>query len=228
MNSGDMGQIEATDFDPDIDRVSSPSTDEISNKSLTQGTASPTPETIKPEIECSTPAMSIQQTASQDTDWPDTIPVKIPSLIDQPEDQGINRHQTQHNSERAEIPNLEENSEEEQFADLNSYLTHHNTYEASQYIHQQYGSHLHTLDDDQYYVQTDRLYYSYETPAAQDYQLANPAPGPCRTTEELMQIFGKGRGQTCREELHGHRPFGPRTRSLQNRIQCKIKKNQRL
>ena len=123
---------------------------------------------------------------------------------------------------------MEENSGEEQFADLDSYLAHHNTYEASQYIHQQYRSHLHTLDNDQYYAEIDRLYYSYETPAAQDYQPANQAPGTRRTTEELMRIFGKGRGQTRREELHGHRPFGSRTRSLQSHIQCKIKKNQRL
>ena len=64
----------------------------------------------------------------------------------------------------------------------------------------------------------------YGTPAAQDYQPANQAPGPHRTTQELMQIFGKGRGQTRREELHGHRPFGSRIRSLQSRIQRKIKK----
>ena len=222
MNSGDMVQIDAPDFDPDIDRVSSPNTDEIWNKSLTQGTASPTPKISKPEIECSTPATSIQQTASQDTDWPDTIPVEIPSLIDQPEDQGIERHQTQHNSERAKIPDLEENSEEEQFTDLDSYLAHHNTYEASQYIHQQYRSHLHALDDETYYEEIDRSYYSYDTPAAQDYQLANQAPGPHRTTEGLMRIFGKGRGQTCRKELHRHRPFGSRTRSLQSHIQQKI------
>ena len=136
MNPGDTVQIEALDFNPDINGVSSPSTDEIPNKLLTQGTASPRPKTIEPEIECSTPVTSIQQTASQDTDWPDAIPVKIPSLIDQPEDQGIDTHQTQHNSERAKIPDLEENSEEEQFADLDSYPAHHNT--ASQYIHQQY------------------------------------------------------------------------------------------
>ena len=177
MNSGDTVQIEAPDFDLDIDGVSFPNTDEISNKSLTQGTASPTPEITKPEIEYSTPAMSIQQTASQDTDWPDTIPVEIPLLIDQPEDQGIDRHQTQHNSERAKIPYLEENSEEEQFTDLDSYLAHHNTYEASQYIHQQYRSHLHALDDEKYYEEIDRSYYSYGTPAAQDYQPVNPAPG---------------------------------------------------
>ena len=224
MNSGDTVQIEAPDSDPDINGISSSSMDEIPNKLLTQGTASPTPKTTTPEIECSTPATP----ASQDTDWPDAIPVKIPSLIYQPEDQGIDRHQTQHNSDRAKIPNSEENSEEEQYTNLDSYLAHHNTYEASQYIHQQYRSHLHALDDDQYYVEIDRSYDSYDTSAAQDYWPANQAPGPRRTIEELMRIFRKGRGQTCREEPHGHRPFGSRMRSLQSRIQQKIKKNQRL
>ena len=222
MNSGDLFQIEAPDFDPDIDDISSHTMDEISTKVLTQGTTLPTLKITEPEIECSTPATSIQQTASQDTDWPDTIPVEIPSQIDQPEDQGIDRHQTQHNSDGAKIPDIEENSKEEQYADLDSYLAHHNTYEASQYICQQYRSHLHTLDDEMYYEEIDKLYDSYDTPAAQDYQLANQAPGPHRTTEGLMQIFGKGRGQTCREELHGHRPFGSRMRSLQSRIQQKI------
>ena len=134
MNSGDTIQIEAPDFDPDIDDVSTPTMDEISNKVLAQGTASPTPKTAKPETKCSTPAMLIQQTASQDTGWPDAILVEIPSQIDQPEHQGIDGQQTQSNSDRAKIPDLEENSEEEQYADLDSYLAHHNTYEASQYI----------------------------------------------------------------------------------------------
>ena len=149
-------------------------------------------------------------------------------MIDQPEDQGLDRHQTQHNSERIKIPNLEENSEEEQFADLDSYLAHLNTYEASQYIYQEYRSHLPALDNDQYYPEIDRSYYSHETLAAQDYWPANQAPGPRRTTEELMRIFRKGRGQAIREELHRHRPSGPRTCFLQSCIQHKIKKNQRL
>ena len=222
MNPGDTVQIEAPDFDPEINGVSSPSTYEIPKKLLTQGTASPTPKITKLENECSTPATSIQHLASQDTDWPNAIPVQIPSLIDQPENQGLDRHQTQHNSERIKIPNLEENSEEEQFANLDSYLAHHNTYEASQYIHQEYRSLLHMLDNDQYYAEIDISYYSHETPAAQDYRPANQAPGPCRTTEELMRIFRKGRGQARREEMHGHRPFDPRTHSLQSHIQCKI------
>ena len=148
-------------------------------------------------------------------------------MIDQPEDQGLDRCQTKHTSERIEIPDLDENSEEEQFADLDSYLAHHNTYEASQYIHQEYRSHLNALDSDQYYKEIDRTYHSYETLAAQDYQLANQAPGPCRTTEELMRIFGKGRGQARREELHRHKPFGPRTHSLQNHIQRNYNQRER-
>ena len=228
MNQGDTVQIEAPDFDPDIDGVSSPSTDEIPNKLSIQGTSSPAPEVTEPENECPTPATTIQQLTSQDTDWLDTIPVQIPSLIDQPEDQGLVRHQAQHNSKSFKIPDLEENSEEEQFADLDSYLAHHNTYEASQYIHQEYRSRLHALDDEQYYMEIDRMYYSHETLTAQDYQPANQAAEPCRITEELMRIFGKGRGQARREELYGHRPFGPRTHSLQSCIHHKIKKNQRL
>ena len=228
MNSGDTIQIEAPDFDPDIDDISPTTIDQESNNLLIQGTASPTPKTTEPEIECTTPASSNQHTDSQETDWPDAIPVEIPSPIDQPNVQRIDIQWTQRNSEPVKIPQLEENSEEEQYPDLDFYLTHHNTFEASQRIRQDYRSQLLTLDDEKYYKEVDRAYYTYGTPAAQDYQPANQAPGPCRTTQELMQIFGKGRGQTHREELHGHRPFGSRTRSLQSHIQQKIKKNQRL
>ena len=116
--------------------------------------------------------------------------------------------------------------EEEKYPDLDTYLTHHNTFEASQCIHRDYQSRLLALDNEKFYEEVDRAYYTYGTSAAQDYWPANQAPGPHRTMQELMQIFGKGRGQTCREELHGHRRFGSRMRSLQNCIQWKIKKNQ--
>ena len=122
----------------------------------------------------------------------------------QPEEQGHTRSQAQYNSESFEIPDLEENSEGEQFADLDSYMAHHNTYEASQYMHQEYRSHLHNLDDDQYYAEINRAYYSQDSPAAQDYQPANQSAELRRTTEELKRIFGRGRRQARREELHGH------------------------
>ena len=108
------------------------------------------------------------------------------------------------------------------------YLSHHNTFEASERIRRDYRSRLLSLDDDKYYQEIDRVYQTYETPPVQDYRPANQAPGPHLTTQELMQIFGKGRGQVHREELHGHRPFGTRMRSLQSPIQRKIRKTQQM
>ena len=78
MNQGDTVQIEAPDFDPDIDGVSSPSTDEKPNKLMIQGILSPTSEVTNPEGDSVTPATTIQQLTSQETDWPDTIPIQIP------------------------------------------------------------------------------------------------------------------------------------------------------
>ena len=89
MNSGDMIQIEAPDFDSDIDDISLTTIDQESNNLLIQGTASPTPKTTELEIERTTPALSNQHTASQETDWPGAILVEIPSQIDQPNDQRI-------------------------------------------------------------------------------------------------------------------------------------------
>ena len=157
---------------------------------------------------------------------PDAIPVEIPPQHDQQIEQSIPTQPTHQNLESAKIPQLEDNSEGEQYQDLETYLTHHNTFQASQHICRDYRSRLLALDDDKYYQEIDRVYHTYETPPVQDYRLANQAPSPHRTTQELMDIFGKGRGQACREELHGHRPFGARTRSLQSRIQQKIRKTQ--
>ena len=106
-----------------------------------EGTLPPTPEVTEPEDVSLTPATTIQQLTSQETDWPDAIPVQIPwvsSSTVQPEEQEIIRSQARYHSESFKIPELEDNSEEEQFTNLESYLAHHNTYKASQYIHQEY------------------------------------------------------------------------------------------
>ena len=213
MNPGDTIQIEAPDFDPDIDDISPTTIDQQSNNPLTQGSATPNSKAEEQQIECIIPAPSHHDTDSQEIDWPDAIPVEIPPQRDQQNDQRINIQLTHHNSEPVKIPQLEENLDEEQHQDLDSYLTHHNTFEASQCIRQDYRSRLLTVDEERYYKEVDRAYYTYGTPAAQDYQPANQMSRPRRTTQELMQIFVKGRGQTRREELHGHRPFGPRMRS---------------
>ena len=140
MNSGDAIQIEVPDFNPDIDDVSPTTVDQESNNLSTQGSVTPTPKTAEQEIEHVTPAPSHQDTDSHEIDWPGAIPVEIPSQRDQQNDQRINIQPTRRNSEPVEIPQLEENSDEEQYQDLDTYLTHHNTFEASQHIRQDYRS----------------------------------------------------------------------------------------
>ena len=226
MNFGDMIQIEAPDFDPDIDEVLPTTTDQETNDPVTQGSVTPTLKSAEKVIEHRTPAPSHQDIDTQEVDWPDAIPVEIPPQPDQQIEQSITIQPTRRNPEPAKIPQLEENLEEEQYQELETYLTHHNTFKASQRICRDYRSRLLALDDDKYYQEVDRAYHTYGTPAAQDYRLADQAPSPHQTTQELMQIFGKGRVQAHREELHRHRPFGARTRSLQSRIQWKIRKTQ--
>ena len=156
----------------------------------------------------------------------DTIPVEIPPQHDQQIEQNILAQPTYQHLGPVKIPQLEDNSEGEQYQDLETYLSHHNMFEASEHICRDCRSRLLSLDDDKYYQEIDRVYQTCETPPAQDYRLANQAPGLRQTTQELMQIFGKGRGQALSEELHGHRPFGARMISLQSCIQRKIRKTQ--
>ena len=124
MNQGDAVQIEAPNFDPDIDRDNPPSIDVKPNEVTIEGTLPPIPEVTEPEDDNSpTPGTNTQQPTSQETDWPDAIPVQIlrvSSSTAQPEEQRHNRRQAQHYTENYEIPKLEENSEEEQFADFDS------------------------------------------------------------------------------------------------------------
>ena len=107
-----------------------------------------------------------------------------------------------------EIPQLESDFEEEegQFEDLQTYLTHHNTYQESQNIHKEYRKRLLDLNDDRYYQKIDCVYETYGP--TRDYIPVDQAPGPHRMIQELIQTFGRGRGQACREEPHGHQPFG--------------------
>ena len=161
----------------------------------------------------------------QDVDWPDVIPVEILPQPNQNIDQNIFTPPTRCEIDQAEIPQLETDPEEDQLQDLQTYLTHHNTYEESQFIRSEYRARLLKLDDNRYYQEIDSAYQTYRPLPAQDYILANQAPGPHRTTQELMQIFGKGRGQARREELHGHRPL-EQEQDHCSHMQQKIKKTQ--
>ena len=132
------------------------------------------------------------------------IPVKFPPQPDQDNKQNIPVLPTGHETNLIDIPLLESEleEEEEQFEDLQTYLTHHNTYQESQNIRKEYRKSLLDLNNDRYYQEIDRAYKTYGP--TRYYIPVNQAPGPRRMTQELIQTFRRGRGQARREELHGH------------------------
>ena len=129
-------------------------------------------------MECRTPAPSHQHIDTQEVDWPDALPVEILPQPNQNIEQSTPTPLIRHNIDQAEIPQLEDDTKEEQYKDLQTYLTHHNTYEESQCIHRDYRAKLLELDDDRYYQEIDRAYQTYRPLPAQDYIPANQAPGP--------------------------------------------------
>ena len=178
MNTGDVIQIEAPDFDPDIDEALPISTDQHTNGPVTKGSVTPTLKSTEKVIECRTPAPSHIDIDTQEVDWPDVIPVEIPPQYDQQNEQSIPTEPTHLNLESAEIPQLKDNSEGEQYQDLETYLSHHNMFEASQHICRDYRSRLLALDDDKYYKEVDRVFDNYRTPQHRtiDWQIRLPVP----------------------------------------------------
>ena len=128
-------------------------------------------------------------------DWPDAIPVKIPPKLDQDIEQNIPVLPIRRETNLSEILQLESDIDEEeegQFEDLQTYLTHHNTYQESQNICKEYRKRLLDLDDNRYYQDIDCAYKTYGP--IQDHIPANQAPGPCHMMQELIQTFARGRG----------------------------------
>ena len=90
------------------------------------------------------------------------IPVKIPPQPDQDIEQNIPVLPTRCETNHIEIPQMESDLEEEgQFEDLQTYLTHHNTYQESQNIRKEYRKRLLDLNDDRYYQEIDHAYETY-------------------------------------------------------------------
>ena len=201
MNTGDVIQIDAPDFNPDIDeRLPTQKHQNI------QGSASIIQQSFEKSDEGKAPAL-LQQDV-EEVDWLDAIPVKIPPQLDQDIKQNTPVLPTTCETNLIEIPQLESDIDEEegQFEDIQTYLTHHNTYQESENIHKEYRKRLLDLNDDRYYHGIDRAYETYGQ--TRDHIPFNQAPGPCRMMQELIQAFGRGRKQARREELHGHQPFG--------------------
>ena len=118
MNTGDTIQIEVPDFDPDIDEVLPISPDQDINDPVTQGSKKHTLGPADKVIECRAPALLHQSTDTEEVDWPDAIPVEILPQHYQQIEQNILTQPTHWHLGPVEIPQLEDNSEGEQYQDI--------------------------------------------------------------------------------------------------------------
>ena len=198
MNTGNIIQINAPEFDLDID--SRPSMKEHGE---IQGSDNPIQYRVEETKKSKAPALP--QQVEEEVDWPDAAPVKIPPQSAQDNDYNISAVSTRSETNYSEIPELESDSNEEedgQFEDIQTYLDHHNTYQESQNIHKDYTKRLLDLDDERYYRDIDRMYETYSQDRAHIPAIQTPTPH--HTTQELIQAYGRGRGQARREQLHRH------------------------
>ena len=220
MNTGDIIQINAPEFDPDID--GRPTTKE--HREI-QGSDNPIQHLVGETKTSKAPALP--QEVEEVVDWPDAVPVEILLQSAQDNDHNIPVASTQPETNYSEIPQLESDIDEEeegQFEDIQTYLDHHNTYQESQNNHKEYTKRLLDLDDERYHRDIDHMYETCSQDRAHIPVIQTPVPH--HTMQELIQAYSRGRGQAHREQLHGNRPFGAHTQSLQSRIQRKIKKTE--
>ena len=78
------------------------------------------------------PEINTVQQNQQETNWPDAPAIQIPgvsSTTDQPPEVTYNRRQVQPSTENLKIPELEDDSDQDQFADLDTFMTHHHARE---------------------------------------------------------------------------------------------------
>ena len=107
MNTGDVIQIDAPEFDPDID--GRPSTKEHGE---IQGSDSPIQHLLGEIKKSEAPALP--QQVEEEVDWPDAVPLEILPQSAQDNDHNIPASSTQPETNYSEIPQLESDIDEEE------------------------------------------------------------------------------------------------------------------
>ena len=117
-------QIDAPEYDLDIDRDNQPNTDKKYTTPSIQGTLETISESSILEDDNSiAPENNTDPHNQQETNLPDTPTIRIPgvsSMTDQPPEVMYNRQQVQPSAENLKIPELEDDSDQDQFADFDT------------------------------------------------------------------------------------------------------------
>ena len=135
----DIVQINAREYDLDIDGDNQPNTHNSRVTISVQGTLNTPQESSILEDDNSTAPDNITNSQNQqETNWPEAPAIQILGVSSttsvQPPEVMYNRCQLQPSSTDLEIPKLEEDSDQDQFADPDNLITHHNTHQKSKQI----------------------------------------------------------------------------------------------
>ena len=226
----DVVQLNTPEYDPDIDGQPDTVTDIQSPnaKTIKEDTLPDTTNSEQHTALSSEPQLS---SVFKDTDHPGYQDDMHPRA-ENPSD---------YHSQLEDIPELEDEEEkweEAQFADADL-IDHHNTTEESDRICHKYSAHFEKVTDQEYnpyhsttqgleYQIPEPKYYNSDTHPKQyqRYQNLNVYLPPQPFTEDLHTWYGHGCGRAKHLELHHHRFYREKTRSLESRIARKHKKNQ--
>ena len=229
----DTFQIDALDFNPDIDGPNIPrahnntvvvSVQEwLASPKLEQADATNSQEETNDRDSLDTTYNNLEESHGHDN-------FSQHILNHTPVHHSTGQHQitSRDTSDSEEIPQLEENWGNGQFADTDTNLINrYNTHSESERIRKEYTKYLLDLSDNQYYSEENpinQLQYSSPDP---DYyrtlsrrsqtQSRNPAgyypPLPDPTDVKHWHAHGRGKHAL----LHGHRLFGEKTQSAESR-----------
>ena len=218
----DAVQLNAPDYDSDIDgepnsvnAIQPSNADSVKEEAVTSTTEPEDHITI-----CSTTNRSEHQPSEAHSDVHTIEPDKA------------EQHQAEHPSDYRpqldEIPELEtdeENWDDSQLDDA-ELLYNHNSTEESNRIRREYSAHFEKVEDQQYspYHTAQGVRYIIPQP---DYYHSNTQPKqyqkqhnqnvylpPPPSIEDICTWYGRGRGRARHLELHGHRLYGEKMRSL--------------
>ena len=231
----DVIQLNTPDYNPDIDGQLDPGTD----------IQSPNAETVKEDTPPDTSKSEHHTAISPTTNRPEPQPSEVSAYTDHPEypssEQPRVEHPSDYHPQLGDIPELQtdkENWDKGQFEDA-ELIDCHNTTEESDRIHCEYSAYFVKVEDQEYspyhsttpgveYQIPEPHYYNAHTPPKQYWRYQNPnvylPPPP--STEDLHAWYGLGCGRARHLELHSHRLYGEKTRSLESRKTRKRKKNQ--
>ena len=127
-HQSDTVQINALEYDPDIDEGNQPNTDKKHATVSIQGTLEMILESSVLEDDNSiAPENNTALQNQQETNWPDAPTIQIPGVSsttsDQPPEVTYNRRQVQPSGVDLKIPELDD-SDQDQFIDLDNFMTH--------------------------------------------------------------------------------------------------------